>query len=233
MTSSSEVGAASPLLDGNPSNLLNSQGEAHQKEEETEEEMVASLKFYVDQLQQILKPVTCCILLSVFWVKVTIIPVEYFSTGQVLPSAPRPSNIGNTFGSVGGESDNTALITAGLIAAQIVVATFVIMFLIKYKKMHLVVYFFGFVVFAILGYFGYVLVDSLLLVYNITLDWISLAFFLWNFVNMGLACMFWKGPMLLQQIYLVLMSSMMAFNLSRLDALVTWILLSFLAVWGN
>ncbi|EGF81458.1 hypothetical protein BATDEDRAFT_10859 [Batrachochytrium dendrobatidis JAM81] len=72
---------------------------------------------------------------------------------------------------------------------------------------------------------------TLLFVAALPLDYISFAFFLWNLVAVGLAVIFWKGPLFIQQGYLILMSSMMAFSLSQLPDLVTWILLGLLAIW--
>jgi presenilin 1 len=54
---------------------------------------------------------------------------------------------------------------------------------------------------------------------------------LWNFTAVGLVQIFWKGPMRLQQIYLVVMSSLMAYSLTQTLELTTWILLALLAVW--
>ncbi|KAI8850942.1 Presenilin-domain-containing protein [Chytridium lagenaria] len=50
-------------------------------------------------------------------------------------------------------------------------------------------------------------------------------------VRCGLVVIFWKGPLVLQQVYLVVMSSKMAFALSALPAVTTWVLLALLAVW--
>ena len=86
---------------------------------------------------------------------------------------------------------------------------------------------------VLLGYFGYQLGLMLLIISNTPLDWISFIFFLWNLVAVGMTVIFWKGPRLLQQGYLILMSSMMAFSLSSLPSLVTWILLGLLAIWGT
>jgi presenilin 1 len=87
------------------------------------------------------------------------------------------------------------------------------------------------VITLILGFFAFSLGTMLIGISNIPFDWITFSFFLFNCVSMGLCSIFWQAPLVLQQIFLVLMSSMMAFSLSNLPSLVTWILLSFLAVW--
>jgi presenilin 1 len=64
------------------------------------------------------------------------------------------------------------------------------------------------------------------------MDCITLSFALWNFAAVGLISVFWKGPLLLQQTYLTIMSSLMAFSLTNLNSWTTWILLGLLAIWG-
>lgn len=49
----------------------------------------------------------------------------------------------------------------------------------------------------------------------------------------GLVSIFWKGPLWLQQCYLTIMSSLMAFSLTGLEQWTTWILLGLLAIWGK
>jgi presenilin 1 len=82
-----------------------------------------------------------------------------------------------------------------------------------------------------LFWIGYQVAFMLLELANVALDWPSLALILWNFVGVGVTAIFWKGPAQLKKSYLVFFSSMMAFSLSQLPVLVTWILLGFLAVW--
>lgn len=86
------------------------------------------------------------------------------------------------------------------------------------------------------------LIHLLKITFNLPLDWISFIFMLWNLTAVGLVQIFWKGkstnvytqptgPMIMQQAYLVLISSLMAYSLTQTLELTTWILLSLLAIW--
>ena len=79
---------------------------------------------------------------------------------------------------------------------------------------------------------GYFLELNLIQVLYIPMDYITLIFGLWNFAIVGNVVIFWRGPLWLQQVYLVIMSSLMAFSLTGLESWTTWLLLAILAVWG-
>lgn len=54
-----------------------------QEHEETEEEKIQNIRFYVGQLYTILKPVTLTILTSILWVKLSNPSPPYFATNEM------------------------------------------------------------------------------------------------------------------------------------------------------
>jgi presenilin 1 len=78
---------------------------------------------------------------------------------------------------------------------------------------------------------SFVLILNLVQVLAIPLDYITMFFALWNLAIVGNVVIFWRGPLWVQQAYLVLMSSLMAFALNGLEQWTAWLLLGILAIW--
>ncbi|ORY52407.1 Presenilin-domain-containing protein [Rhizoclosmatium globosum] len=201
---------------------------------ELDPETISELRYYLIQIYSILKPVVVCIFFAVLWMKLTNPISQVFELG--LGSGGANIYVGGVQGVVAGGTNaqgatTSDLTTALIIISQIIVATIVIYLLFRYNCMKILYGFFGLIVLGLLGMFGYVLGTDLLSIYSVPFDWISFMFFLWNLAGVGMVSIFWKGPLLLQQCYLVLMSTLMALSLSSLPAVTSWILLSLLAVW--
>ncbi|KAF9978911.1 hypothetical protein BGZ73_008416 [Actinomortierella ambigua] len=190
-----------------------------------EAERIADMKFYMLQVYKIIKPVVVCICLSILWVKISMAGSDYRPTQAsytVYRETPTSTPTQNFVGS---------LANAGIIISQIVIVTIIIVILFKKGYIKVLIGFFMVVVALLLGFMGYVLVLNLIQVLRIPLDYVTMSFALWNFAVVGLVSVFWKGPMWLQQTYLTLMSSLMAFSLTGLAEWTTWMLLALLVIW--
>ncbi|KAI1316463.1 Presenilin-1 [Mortierella claussenii] len=190
-----------------------------------EAERIADMKFYMLQIYKIIKPVVICICLSILWVKISMAGSDYRPTQSsytVYRETPTSTASQNFLGS---------LANAGIIIAQIVIVTIIIVILFKRGHIKILIGFFMVVVAMLLGFMGYILVLNLIQVLRIPLDYVTMSFALWNFAVTGLVSVFWKGPMWLQQVYLTVMSSLMAFSLTGLAEWTTWMLLALLVVW--
>ncbi|KAI3661149.1 hypothetical protein MP638_005586 [Amoeboaphelidium occidentale] len=183
------------------------------------------LKYYVEQIYHIVKPVIACIILSVFWVKTSLNGSD-FRPVQSGFAVYNEESSASTEDRLAGSLLNAAIIIGVIIAATVL---FVVMF--KYGcRWFLYLYLFASVV-LLLGFIGFLLLLNLIQVYSVPVDYITIMFALWNFAAGGVAVIFWRGNLWIQQAYLVVMSSMMAFSLNGLQAWTTWLLLGALAIW--
>ncbi|VDD91130.1 unnamed protein product [Enterobius vermicularis] len=67
---------------------------------------------------------------------------------------------------------------------------------------------------------------------NIAVDYLTTAFIIWNFSVMGLMCIHWIGPLRAQQVYLVIISALMALTFIKfLPDWTVWAVLFLVALW--
>jgi len=84
---------------------------------------------------------------------------------------------------------------------------------------------------VLLSVFSYITLHTIVSIYNIPIDLFTTAILIWNVVVVGLVVIFWRGPLKVQQYYLVFVSSLMAYSLSQFSEWTTWIILGLLAIW--
>jgi len=200
--------------------------------ERKKKEMYDNLRYYAKEISSIIRPVILCIFLSILWVKLTIkVDTSEFTSTDLNFIGEEDSQNNTDGGGINYKHILNSLMNAGLIIGNIVLATFIILFLFKFNCTKVLYGLFILTVFMLIGIFGYNLTYILISSYNIPMDWITLILFMYNLSIVGVIVIFWKGPARIQQGYLILMSSLMAFSLTNLADWTTWILLALLACW--
>jgi presenilin 1 len=183
------------------------------------------LKYGAAHVIRLFVPVSLCMALVIFTMKT----IGYFSRddGVYLVYTPFTKKTDNTAEKIIMSFGNAAIVLCVVVVmTSILIALYYFRF---YKVIH------GWLLLSsvmLLSMFTTIYLQQVFETYNIAVDYITYCFFLWNFAVVGLICIHWKGPILLQQVYLIIVSALMALILIKyMPDWTVWTVLGVISIW--
>uniref|UniRef100_A0A1I8AFU8 Presenilin n=1 Tax=Steinernema glaseri TaxID=37863 RepID=A0A1I8AFU8_9BILA len=193
--------------------------------EENDEAEEAELNYGAAHVIKLFVPVSICMALVILSLKTVGFYIQ--NDGMFLVYAPFTKKADSN-GTLFFQTMGNALI----LLSVVIVSTILIVILYKrrWSKVSRILPFVSSLM--MLSIFAAIYMREVFKSFNIPLDFITVGFIVWNNAFLGMVCIHWKGPLIIQQAYLIQISALIALVFIKyLPEWTTWAVLFVISVW--
>lgn len=187
-----------------------------------DEEM--DLKYGAEHVIRLFVPVSLCMLVVV----TAISNITFYTTKDIyLVYTPFHETSRETFTIVWNAVANSLILIS-----VVIIMTMVLIALYKYRFYKVINAWLIFSTLMLMFLFAYLFFEEVLRAYNVPMDIFTILIFNWNFGVAGMVCIHWKGPLRVQQAYLIFIAALMALIFIKyLPEWTTWTVLFSISIW--